>query len=145
MTETQSALLEQSTSKETLNFTESKQTFNKGLTHITDACFNFFEHITRNIKSHETYANLYEHKENSFLHIKNEILKNNENVQLFLNLFPCRVIKTMGNDLHLVYNEIVNRFLKVSFSKFRRDFLKHLKGETKNITNLKETRYNYFK
>jgi len=42
MTETQSALLQQSTLKETLKYTESKQKLNKGLTHITDACFNFF-------------------------------------------------------------------------------------------------------
>jgi len=47
----------------------------------------------------------------------------------------------MGNELHLIYNEIVNRFLKVSFSKFRRDFLKHLKvekSETKNIQTQKK-------
>lgn len=133
---------------DTLLETKRKQNEREGLTNVTDMIFEFFiklEELCRKMLSH---CNLVDYGKVLYRHVLDELLKNSALfefwVETLTNNFEVNynssdndddidsilnsVLTSCENYLEL-YKEVVQLFLKVSYSQFRRDYLTYLKIE----------------
>ncbi|VDI83329.1 Hypothetical predicted protein [Mytilus galloprovincialis] len=131
---------------ESLDETKRKQNLREGLTNITDNAFTFFtklELLCRNILTH---GSLVQHGKYLFSNVKEQIIKDKDLFELWSITLTkaisssegendCDIIETLSSLVQQcveyieIFNAVVDLFIKVAFSQFRRDYLQFLKKE----------------
>lgn len=132
---------------DTLHEIKRKQNQREGLTNISDLAFNFFQKLEILCRKRLTHENLVTVGKTMFTVVKEELLSDPDLYQSWLecvsNSFKTApqseqrdsieelmffLVMASENVLDL-FKSVVNLFLKVSFSQFRRDYLAFLKKE----------------
>ncbi|KAJ8301617.1 hypothetical protein KUTeg_020604 [Tegillarca granosa] len=132
---------------DSLNEIKRKQNERESLINVTNACFHFFTKLECLCREKVTHLSLSEQRKKLFNHVKEELLKDSNLFNCWLKEFSQpnvgedpsgegdeieNIVSSMTeiceNCIDL-FNFVVNLFLKVSFSQFRRDYLAFLKKE----------------
>ncbi|XP_041378670.1 uncharacterized protein LOC121390864 [Gigantopelta aegis] len=146
----QSVITEITNEPESLLETKRKKHIREGLTNITDPMFQFFLLLETKCRDFLTPTNLSECREYLFASLFNNVMTNKELLSYWLKLFNCdKVMNTssfsQSNSAEEIASDIctevlkftetvlslrhkvVQTFLKVVISQFRRDFLSYKK------------------
>lgn len=137
-------LLMSSTDLESLEEIHRKQNQREGLTNITDEAFSFFQSLELQCRQKLTHENLVNVGKTLFHDVKEELLCDSDLYQSWLQCVvksrKCTesesnidellstLVTACENYIDL-FNSVVELFLKVSLSQFRRDYLAFLKKE----------------
>ncbi|XP_060602232.1 uncharacterized protein LOC132755380 [Ruditapes philippinarum] len=113
-------LLNDSSFPQSLETTARKQNIRQGLTNITDSAFVFFSELNHKLRLLETYQNLYKHGKNTIEMVKSEILADSNILEQWFKLFNS----TFDELVLELFNEVISKFIYVSASHFRKDFLR---------------------
>ena len=119
-----------------------KQNEREGLTNITNNAFQFFTRLENVCRTKLTHFNLVEHGKNLFNCVENELLNQSDLFNICVNLFTevkessdtfekehsdiDDLLKSLVNRCENyieLFDCIVNVFLRVAFSQFRRDYV----------------------
>ena len=132
-----SVIAETSQYPETLEVTARKQNIRQGLTNISDKAYLFFESLNHRIRQLETFQNLNEYGQNVVEYIKSKLLENSNLMQEWMLLFRVAECDDDDDDSFIeeagfiseLYVEIISKYVKVSASHFRKDYLQFIKRE----------------
>lgn len=130
-----SELVESTKFIETLSSTSRKQNIRQGLTNITDSAYLFFETLNHKVRKLETFKNLHLYGKTVIEVIKSNIFNDTELFHDWLKLFTEDTNDHVSEDedaLHYLtelFKKILIRFVNVSASHFRKDYLQHVKRE----------------
>lgn len=131
----ESSIMQSSAFIETLSETIRRQNFRKGLTHITDSAFKFFIEFDNLVRGLQNKANINVHGKNIGTYLSERVLNSVALYKLWQNLFQDyetstgTTVQEMGVEEHirLLYKEVVQKYLKMSISQLRRDYLQEQK------------------
>lgn len=104
-----------------------KQNVNKGLTSVTGECFNFFVSLDEKVRKLENLNNLNLYG-TSFTEIQKHKVQNDE--KLYNQFVACIQKSNVITSEELckdVLNEITNKYLKMSVSQLRKEYLRETK------------------
>jgi uncharacterized membrane protein len=118
---------------ETLLDISEKQNLSKGLVHIPDELFDFFEHLCDFILSLLTFENFQRHGEDLHKFVLSKLLTSTDLQREFESVVKSRkIMNSLFFETHddipstyilELFQEILKLFLKVVFNQFRRDIL----------------------
>lgn len=132
---------------DSLQETRRKQNERESLTNLTDTSFEFFMKLETLCRRKLTHFSLIHYGKHLFSNMIAELLSDSELFELWFETLSNNFVVTyvtsddenIGSMLHSVvtccenfvelYHSVVQLFLKVAFSQFRRDFLSFLKKE----------------
>ncbi len=141
---TESFLFENSEHKESLAETKRKQNVNGGLTNVTDSAYTFFSELDKTLMSYETKQNMDLYGEEIYMHITKQLHQNQTLFQSWLALFTVGVQTStlvdgeMSDDdvdmehvavVHYLYEDVIQRYIRMSSAQFRRAYLQQMKNE----------------
>ena len=130
-----SVIVDTSQFSETLNETARRQNVREGLTNISDKAYLFFDKLNHAIRELETFQNLYEYGTNAIEFIKSKILENFSLLQDWMILFKIDDSEDEDNLIVItgfiteIYTDVLLKFIRVSASYFRKDYLLFIKRE----------------
>ena len=134
LTEGEAYLLRTSTDQDSLLHVKQKQNLRGGLTHISDSAFNYFESLDVNFQKIENESNLNLHGKNFYSFIQTEVQNNSELFAKWEQIFENICITDIESQpspssdvLRSLHCEIIAKYIMMSSSQFRRDYLRKMK------------------
>ncbi|KAK3093385.1 hypothetical protein FSP39_014871 [Pinctada imbricata] len=125
----ESEITESSKFVESLHETCRRQNIRKGLTHISDDCFNFFKTLDREVRKLESNANLQLHGKNFPLFQKTELSNMPSVTTEWKELFVQCDVNVQASFIHEIFAEVIEKYLRMSNAQLRKDYMtsQHLK------------------
>jgi hypothetical protein len=107
-----------------------KQNVRQGLTNITDSSFSFFLHLDAKIRNMESVQSAQLHGEALYVHIRQSVEKDLVLVAEWVELLRSpntvgHLVDDMqsGDAIRTLYNDVVQKFLRISCGQFRKEYL----------------------
>lgn len=123
---TEYQLLETSEDTESLDEIMRKQNVRKGLTNISDKCFNFFLLLDKKIRLLETTANIDIHGTNFHSFVISQLQKDESLLNAFNSQFSTQISQEEAKTLQ---NEFISKYSMMSLCQLRKSYLKDMKSQ----------------
>ena len=122
-------ITERSKCLESLHETCRRQNIRKGLTHISDECFNFFTTLDTEVRKLESSANLQLHGKNFPVFQKTTLLNLPSLTTDWKTLFVQSNVNVQASFIQEIFAEIIEKYLRMSNAQLRKDYMtsQHLK------------------
>jgi hypothetical protein len=128
---TEYQLLETSEDTESLDEIMHKQNVRKGLTNISDKCFNFFLLLDKKIRLLETTANIDIHGTNFHSFVISQLQKDESLLNAFNSQFSTQISQEEAKTLQ---NEFISKYSMMSLCQLRKSYLKDMKSQKNRST-----------